>query len=86
MDERRTYILNWREYLHSLMEKPEAVTYMHKVRDFFELMKPGQRVRLKAEGEKQRWLWVVTGAFLCETDHGHRFELDDDYQFLVCIS
>ncbi len=86
MDERHDYIVNWREYLHGLMDDPEAVAYMNRVRDFFELMQPGQKVRLQAAAPKQTWLWVATGAFLCEGDHGNRYELDDDYLFLCCFA
>lgn len=86
MDERKHFIRNWHDYLPGLMDNPEAVAYMNRARDFFELMQPGQRVRLLTDGSKQRWLWVAAGAFLCEGDHGHRYELDDDYLFLICFA
>lgn len=86
MDERRQYIVNWNRHLPGLMDNPEAVAYMMRVRDFCELMQPGQKLRLLAEGPKQHWLWVAIGAFLCEGSHGDRYELDDDYLFLCCFA
>lgn len=78
-DYRSEYICHYDRHLPALLDDREAGRYIHQVYDYLELMKPGTRLNLRAEGDKLKWLLVAVGAFLDAQDHWMDFELNDDY-------
>lgn len=76
---RSEYTKHYDRYLHQLLADSESGSYIRHVYDYLELMKPGTRLNLTAEGERLKWMLVAVGAFLCAADHWRDFELNDDY-------
>ena len=76
---RSEYIHHYERYLHDLLDGREAEKYVSQVYDYLELMEPGTRLNLRAEGDKLKWLLVTVGAFLASGDHWKDYELNDDY-------
>ena len=76
---RSEYIRHYDRYLPSLLDGGEAEQYILQVYDYLELMSPGTRLNLRADGERLKWLLVAVGAFLASGDHWRDFELNDDY-------
>lgn len=75
---RSEYIRHYDRYLHDLLDGGEAEKYVRQVYDYLELMEPGARLNLRAEGDRQKWLLVTVGAFLAARGH-EDYELNDDY-------
>lgn len=76
---RSEYIKHYERYLPALMDGGTAERYISQVYDYLELMRPGTRLNLQAEGDKLKWLLVAVGAFMAAQDHWMDFELNDDY-------
>lgn len=76
---RSEYIKHYEFYLADLLQDDTAERYICQVYDFLELMEPGTRLNLRAEGDKLKWLLVAVGAFLAAQNHWMEFELNDDY-------
>lgn len=57
------------EYVHALMTDKEASKYMLKLYNFLAEMQPGQRMNLRADGEKLRWMLVTVGEFMRSEGH-----------------
>ena len=75
---RSEYIRHYDRYLHDLLDGGKAEKYIRQVYDYLELMRPGTRLNLHAEGERQKWLLVAVGAFLAASGH-EDYELNEDY-------
>lgn len=76
---RSDYIKHYERYLPDLMDGGAAERYIFQVYDYLELMRPGTRLNLQAEGDKLKWLLVAVGAFMAAQDHWMDFELNGDY-------
>lgn len=76
---RSEYIRHYDRYLADLLDDGPTERYIRQVYDYLELMQPGTRLNLQAEGEKLKWLLVTVGAFLAAQDHWMDYELNDDY-------
>lgn len=72
-------IHHYDKYLSDLLSDPEAENYMLQVYHYLELMEPGTRLNLNAEGDKLMWLLVTVGTFLDTADPEHEYELNNDY-------
>lgn len=75
---RSEYIQHYERYLPALLDGSETEKYVRQVYDYLELMEPGTRLNLRAEGDKLKWLLVAVGAFLAARGH-EDYELNDDY-------
>lgn len=73
------YVRHCDQYLPALLDNPEAERYMRQVYHYLELMRPGTRINLNAEGDKLMWLLVTVGTFLDTADPEHEYELNNDY-------
>ena len=84
---RSELIRHYDRYLDGLLDDGPAERYIRQVYDYLELMPPGTRLNLRAEGDKLKWLLVAVGAFLAAGDHWMDFQLNDDYTRLrrVCL-
>lgn len=67
------------EYVHALMTDKEASKYMLKLYNFLAEMQPGQRMNLRADGEKLRWMLVTVGEFMRSEGHWRCYDLNADY-------
>lgn len=67
------------EYVHALMTNKEASKYMLKLYNFLAEMQPGQRMNLRADGEKLRWMLVTVGEFMRSEGHWRCYDLNADY-------
>ncbi|MFS2587818.1 hypothetical protein AAH154_09395 [Phocaeicola vulgatus] len=67
------------EYVHALMADKEASKYMLKLYNFLAEMQPGQRMNLRADGDKQRWMLVTVGEFMRSEGHWRCYDLNADY-------
>lgn len=76
---RSDYIKHYERYLPDLMDGGAAERYILQMYDYLELMRPGTRLNLQAEGDKLKWLLVAVGAFMAAQDHWMDFELNNDY-------
>lgn len=76
---RSEYIRHYDRYLDELLDDGTAERYIRQVYDYLELMPPGTRLNLQAEGDKLKWLLVTVGAFVNAGDHWMDFQLNDDY-------
>ena len=76
---RSEYIRHYDRYLNELLDGGAAERYIRQVYDYLELMPPGTRLNLNAEGDKLKWLLVTVGAFLNAGEHWMDYELNDDY-------
>lgn len=75
---RSEYIRHYERYLPDLLDGGEAEKYVRQVYDYLEMMKPGSRLNLRAEGERLKWMLVAVGAFLSTRGH-EDYELNDEY-------
>ena len=75
---RSEYIRHYERYLSDLLDGGEAEKYVRQVYDYLELMKPGTRLNLSAQGERLKWMLVAVGAFLAGRGH-EDYELNDEY-------
>lgn len=84
---RSELVRHYDRYLDELLDDGPAERYIRQVYDYLELMPPGTRLNLRAEGDKLKWLLVAVGAFLNSDDHWMDFQLNDDYTKLrrVCL-
>ena len=76
---RSEYVKYYERYLPALLDGGDAERYIRQVYDYLELMPPGTRLNLNAEGDKLKWLLVTVGAFLNAGEHWMDYELNDDY-------
>ena len=75
---RSEYIRHYDRYLSGLLDDGEAERYIRQVYDYLELMQPGTRLNLRADGERLKWMLVAVGAFLAARGH-EDYEMNDDY-------
>ena len=75
---RSEYIRHYDRYLSALLDDGEAERYIRQVYDYLELMQPGTRLNLRADGGRLKWMLVAVGAFLAARGH-EDYELNDDY-------